>query len=693
MNPDRLFCMDVSMNLRNRSLLVLGLTFFIFFIIIAAVSLTVTLSGLDRIERQDMGNSMRQVQSAINAESGSLLTTTQDWAWWDDMDEYAVSHNPEFVEKNADFTSLATLKVNLFVIFDENGNLLYGQVLSPDFTANKSVSGDLETLIRSNPGMVSHTADDPGLSGILLLPEGPMVVSSVPIMKADRAGGVHGTIIIGRYLEPGPLGRINDMTGYHLTFDWQGREGSGTSVPVTQEILSGQKALVVIPENETAVSGYGSVRDLTEKDLVLKVTKQRELFRTGYANIVTYLSLLALWAILTGIIVVVVMDRTVLRRMGMLTEHVRSLSDKPGEVPAPVLSGNDELAELEKTIIASRKDLLIREQQMRIFVNAISSPVALFSLQGKILLANPAFAEYLHRRLDEITGADVRSCMPEEEIRKYDRFVREVIRKKEIVHFENETGGKTFLMSYYPVLGNDGEIIQIGLLTFDISERKRLENALQKVTKKIALLNTVIFTDIQNKVFVQMGYLELARQKTTDPRVETYLKKEESLVKEIQDSLSFARQFNDMGMSPPRWQNVQDVLLFAVSHLDLGDLSRDFALEGLEIYADSLLERVFVTLVENTIVYAKGATVIRAVYTISGDDAVIVVEDDGPGIAEDKKEEIFSKGLGAGGSTSLFLSREILSITGITIRETGVTGKGARFEIRVPKGSYRSAVN
>jgi len=282
--------------------------------------------------------------------------------------------------------------------------------------------------------------------------------------------------------------------------------------------------------------------------------------------------------------------------------------------------------------------------------------------------------------------------MPEEEIRKYDRFVQDAIRKKEIVHFENETGGKTFLMSYYPVLGNDGEVIQLGLLTFDISERKRLENALQKMTKKIALLNTVIFTDIQNTVFVQMGYLELARQKTTDPRVETYMKKEESLVREIQSALSFARQFNDMGMSPPRWQNVQDVLLFAVSHLDLGDLSRDFALQGIEIYADSLLERVFVTLVENTVMYAKGATFIRAVCTITGDDAVIVVEDDGPGIPEDKKEDIFSKGIGAGGSTSLFLSREILSITGITIRETGVVGKGARFEIRVPKGSYRFPV-
>jgi signal transduction histidine kinase len=130
-------------------------------------------------------------------------------------------------------------------------------------------------------------------------------------------------------------------------------------------------------------------------------------------------------------------------------------------------------------------------------------------------------------------------------------------------------------------------------------------------------------------------------------------------------------------------------MLFAVSHIELGNITRDFRLEGLEIFADSLLERVFVTLIENTVMYAEEATVIRARYVVSDDDAVIIIEDNGPGIPADKKEEIFKKGIGAGGSTSLFLSREILSITGITIRETGVAGEGARFEIRIPKGSFR----
>ena len=648
-----------------------------------------TLQGLDRIEYQDMVQAVNQTQSAFHAESDSLMSTIQDWGWWDDLYLYTAGQNPGFLANNTNPDSLATLHLNLFMILDEKGNLLFGQELSPDFRTNRSVPADLETRIYSNPRMVYHDQDDPGVSGFLIMPEGPMMVASVPILRSDRTGPVLGTLIMGRYLEYDPLQHIDEITGFKVAFDWQGNAVSGTGLPVGLDSLPGEENLLVAADNESMITGYSRVHDLTGRDLIISISKERQLYQIGLANISTYLVLLALWAVLTGIIVVIVMDRTVLQRMGRLTDHVRSLSGNREEVPVPVLSGNDELAELEKTIITSRTDLLEREQQLRAFVNAMPGAVALFSRERKVLLANPAFAAYLNKRPEEVAGSDIRSLIPPEELERYDRFVQAAIQKKEVVHFEDEVGEKTFFMSFYPVFANNGEVIQLGLLTFDISDRKRLENALQKVTKKIALLNTVIFSDIQNKVFVQMGYLELARQMAADPQLNRYLEKEEAVVKEIQSSLRFARQYNDMGINPPRWQNVLDVMLFAVSHLELGAITRDFALEGLEIYADSLLERVFVMLVENTVIHAKGATSIRAGYSLTGNEAVIFVEDNGPGIAEDKKEEIFKKGIGAGGSASLFLSREILSITGITIRENGISGKGARFEIRVPKGSYR----
>ncbi len=64
-------------------------------------------------------------------------------------------------------------------------------------------------------------------------------------------------------------------------------------------------------------------------------------------------------------------------------------------------------------------------------------------------------------------------------------------------------------------------------------------------------------------------------------------------------------------------------------------------------------------------------------------------EDDGEGVPADEKEKIFERGFGKNTGLGLFISREILDITGITIRETGVPGKGARFEMAVPKGTYR----
>lgn len=54
-----------------------------------------------------------------------------------------------------------------------------------------------------------------------------------------------------------------------------------------------------------------------------------------------------------------------------------------------------------------------------------------------------------------------------------------------------------------------------------------------------------------------------------------------------------------------------------------------------------------------------------------------------------EKEKIFNQGYGKNTGLGLFLSREILALTGMTIRETGTPGKGARFEILVPIGAYR----
>ncbi|MEN6610149.1 MAG: PAS domain-containing sensor histidine kinase, partial [Methanoregulaceae archaeon] len=224
----------------------------------------------------------------------------------------------------------------------------------------------------------------------------------------------------------------------------------------------------------------------------------------------------------------------------------------------------------------------------------------------------------------------------------------------------------------------------------DVRDRRMAEDALSQATKKLSLLNSIALTDIQNAVFSLSGYLELEKNLQMDEKLRRCLEKQTRIVRGISDSLLFTRNYQSLGLKPPAWQSVPHTFLFAISHLDLSNLARNLDAGELEIYADPLLENVFFTLAENVILHAGTATKISLWWREVPCGLILVFEDNGPGIPDDRKEKIFNRQYEEKRGMGLFLSREILSITGITIRETGDFGKGARFEILVPGRGYRS---
>ena len=70
-------------------------------------------------------------------------------------------------------------------------------------------------------------------------------------------------------------------------------------------------------------------------------------------------------------------------------------------------------------------------------------------------------------------------------------------------------------------------------------------------------------------------------------------------------------------------------------------------------------------------------------------EVILVYEDNGVGIPDDEKAKIFERGYGKNTGLGLYLVQEILSLTDIAIRETGEPGHGARFEMQIPRQSFR----
>ena len=225
----------------------------------------------------------------------------------------------------------------------------------------------------------------------------------------------------------------------------------------------------------------------------------------------------------------------------------------------------------------------------------------------------------------------------------------------------------------------------------DLTERKRDEHALQEANKKLNLLSNITRHDINNQLTVLVGFLSILKKKQPDPTLNEYFQKTSAAAERISAMIRFTGEYESIGVTAPSWQEVHKLVDTAAQQSPLGKVTlKNDLTAGLEIFADSLIVKVFYNLMDNAARYGGTITTIRFFDEESGDDHLIVCEDDGAGIPAEEKEEIFERGFGRNTGMGLFLAREILSITGITITETGIPGKGARFEIKVPNGMYRS---
>ena len=238
---------------------------------------------------------------------------------------------------------------------------------------------------------------------------------------------------------------------------------------------------------------------------------------------------------------------------------------------------------------------------------------------------------------------------------------------------------------------SDGSIIGIGI---DITDRKLSEETLRRVNQKLNVLSQLTRKDLDNQIFVLSSYLELAKhQLAGQDRIIETVQKGVRAIQSIHETIEYSKDYQDMGAKPPKWQNVKMALLFGLSHISIGNIQHSLETENLEIFADPLLEKVCQRFFENSVKHGEHVTRIRVSHTITPEWATIFFEDDGIGIPQDKKEKIFLRDNSTGRASmqSLIFAREILDITGITIRETGEPGKGARFEMMVPKGAWRIA--
>lgn len=343
-----------------------------------------------------------------------------------------------------------------------------------------------------------------------------------------------------------------------------------------------------------------------------------------------------------------------------------------------------------------KRELLNHDSLLRSILDTLTVGIACLDREGKILIANKSFSNFLGLTPTLLETNFIREFIENPRYTRHESLISLCLSGREVTFTEEmlikgRDPEKRFIHgSYSPFIDSEKKVVGIVCTLVDITDLRQAQSALETVNQKLNLLSSITRHDILNSITALIGYLTYAEEEIVNETALPFINKAHRATELIQEQIEFTRDYQELGVEKPLWQNGEIVFNNALDGVKLGEIELSVALSDLEVYADPLLERVIFNLVDNTLRYGEKVNKISSYWYHSDNRAIWVISDDGIGVKSDMKEKIFKKGIGHNTGLGLFLSREILDITGMMIGETGKPGEGAIFKITIPEGTWRS---
>lgn len=306
------------------------------------------------------------------------------------------------------------------------------------------------------------------------------------------------------------------------------------------------------------------------------------------------------------------------------------------------------------------------------------------------LSINRAHQERLGLKPEQIySGKRYEEFHPEGKSESFAEIIKKVFSEGDYFLDEYCCGENHFSRRFCPVKDPETDrVIAVTVISSNITSRKISEKSLIESNKKLNLLNSITRHDILNNLTALQGYLEILMEDSPDEKDLKYFRIMKKASDSIQNQISFSKDYQDIGVEKPVWQDVDELIGKSSSLLSTEKIAVKSDLKGLRIFADRMVEKVFYNLIQNAVSYGDTISEINFTATEGSDELIIFCGDNGRGIPDEEKMKIFQRGYGKNTGLGLFLSKEILSITGITISESGIYGEGACFEIKIPRLVY-----
>jgi PAS domain S-box-containing protein len=438
-----------------------------------------------RVERDQAEQSCEQCRQALSFEQLHLQQLVADWAVWDDTYTFLRDDNAEYISSNLEPAGMLRSDIDGLYFFDLQGRLKHGwQVkegkpeFEPDLWPALTGLDPASPLLRMPPDLKSTG------SGIVLTPEGPVLLASSYILHSNGSGPPAGILIMSRRLENKLMGHLVEQAG--LPFTLVEKPAAGASL---EPDLSNVQARVVDTRRAELLLAVDLPSFYTRPELVALARMPRE----TYAKAQTLA--FALWAVFLGgvatwIVVWALLERLVLRRLHRLTDFQRGIALSQDLSQRIDETGADEIGQL-----GSRTNEMLTELQrqqlelegahsfLRAILDASANPVFVKDHEHRWIEMNEAFCRMMGLTREQLHLKSDYDLLPKEQADLFWVKDNEVFQSLEVNESEEPitdgSGRQRWLLTRKStaVMPGDQRIL-VGVIT-DITNRKQFEELLQ----------------------------------------------------------------------------------------------------------------------------------------------------------------------------------------------------------------------
>lgn len=393
------------MSLRRKILLAIGLILLITTVTTFLVQQRILIDDFARLEEKEMRAHLTRVHQILGRELGQLERICADWARWDDTYEFMEEVHDDYLQANLTDNTLENLRLNLIVFVHSSGRIVASKAYDLQHRREMPLPPSLSAHLTPSSVLLDHRDWLSTTKGVLTLPEGPLLIVTMPILTSQDQGPSRGTLIFGRFFDGDEIARLGEILQLSLIARAWDDPHLPTDFQTARNVLTISAPSYTRPFDDQVMAGYALVTDVyAHPALILRVTLSRDITQQGRLSQLYLTTLLLCSAVLAYVLAMWGLDRLILARIEHLAQQVRRIgTDQTTRSPVAV-TGNDELGTLEREINRMLDAITQSEERFRALVEHSNDLTLILNHDATIRYASPSAQKILGYTPEEMYG-------------------------------------------------------------------------------------------------------------------------------------------------------------------------------------------------------------------------------------------------------------------------------------------------